>query len=218
VSADALAGLGAEIAAVTALLEGLSPGAWERPTRCPPMTVRVMAGHLLRQARQIVEYPRGGDPDKDAASYYRYDPPAVGAGVLARAQEMAASLDPQSFVPEWKRRWAAALDEAGTLWEADPVVRTPFGGIRLREYLRTRCLEACVHHMDLRDALGLDPGPTPGALAVTLGLLEQLLGAPRARTGLDDIPFVLAGTGRRPLTEGERDTLGQLAKKFPLLS
>jgi uncharacterized protein (TIGR03083 family) len=118
---------------------------------------------------------------------------------------------------EWNQLWPQALDTVRSQWEENPLVETPLGRIALREYVRTRCVEATVHHMDLRDALGKEPTPDPQALAVAVGVLEGLLGAPLGETGMQPIDFVLSATGRRPLSEGERDTLGPLADKFPVL-
>lgn len=214
-----LAALAAEFDGITALMESLDDGDWGRPTRCAPMTVHDLCGHLLRQPRNMIEYPRRADlaPEKDAVSYYRYDPAAVSAAVLARAQEVSRSLDPPALMAEWRRLTADALESARDAWEENPTVETPLGSLSLREYVRSRCVEATVHHMDLLHALSRPERPSPEGLAVVVGILEGMLGAPRADTGYDEIAFVLTGTGRCAPTEDERDRLGPLAERFPLL-
>lgn len=215
---DALSALEAELAQITAFLDGLAPPDWTRPTRCAPMSVFQLCGHLIRQARQLVQYPRTeGEPEKDAVTYYQYDRAAVAPGVLKRAQEMAAELRPDTFLVEWNEGWIEGLAAARSLWEDDPLIETPLGTIRLREYLRTRVVEATVHHMDLRDALEKEPYPSAEGLAVTIGVLEGLLGTRHEETGLGGVDFVLSGTGRRPLTKKEKATLGPLAERFPML-
>lgn len=217
-SNNALAGLSGEIRGITATLAALSDDDWERPTRCPPMTVRLLTGHLLRQANQFLEYPRGsGAGGKDAVAYYRYDLPLVAASVLDRSSERVGDRSGREVREEWNLLWPQAVETVRSQWEANPVIETPLGQIALREYARTRCVEAAVHHMDLRDALGEEPMPDPQALAVTVGVLEGLLGAPLGETGMQPIEFVLSTTGRRPLSKKERDTLGPLADKFPVL-
>ena len=80
--------------------------------------------------------------------------------------------------------------------------------ITLVEYLPTRLLEACVHGLDLRAALGAPLTPTPGALASTVATLEGLLAAPRPAALADDVAFVEAATGRRPFDD----------PRFPLMA
>ena len=75
------------------------------------------------------------------------------------------------------------------------------------EYVPTRVVEVCVHGLDLRDALGAPPTPTPAALASTVSTLEGLLAGPRPPDLPDDVAFVEAATGRRPHTD----------LRFPLL-
>jgi uncharacterized protein (TIGR03083 family) len=217
-SSDALAALEGEISGVFATLASISDEDWERPTRCPPMTVRVMTGHLLRQAHQLLEYPQvAGSGGKDAVAYYRYDPPNVASAVVQRATQMAGDRRGPEVRDEFNKLWPEALSTSRSHWADNPIVETILGQIALQEYTRTRCVEATVHHMDILDALGRSPAPHPEALAVTVGVLEGLLSSPLGETGMQPIDFVLLATGRRPLSESERDTLGPLADKFPVL-
>jgi hypothetical protein len=106
---------------------------------------------------------------------------------------------------------------ARELTEANPVVRSPFGTLRLREYVRTRCVEVAIHSMDLRAALGMAPDPTPEGLEAACDVLRGLLGTDLRRLGMDEVRFALAGTGRAELSAAEREMLGPLADSFPLL-
>ncbi len=59
----------------------------------------------------------------------------------------------------------------------------------------------------------------PDGAALVRAMLVELLGAePPSALGWDDVAFIEAGTGRRPLTERDRTALGELAGCFPLLS
>jgi len=74
------------------------------------------------------------------------------------------------------------------------------GRVRLDRYLATRVVEACVHGLDLRDALNAPPTPTPVALRVTVWGFEQALerrGSVRPLDLADDVAFIEAATGRR---------------------
>lgn len=92
-----------------------------------------------------------------------------------------------------------------------------FGTVRLSDFVVTRVVEVCVHALDLRHALGLQPRPTTDALRVTVTTLRALLGSdPPA--GMDELRFVLVGTGREPVGDAERHSLGPLAGRFPLIA
>jgi uncharacterized protein (TIGR03083 family) len=219
---DPLEALEAEAERAAVLLEKLVPADWARPTRCPPLTVHELAVHALRGAYRIVEMlaapPPEDEPERDAITYYRYDPAAVGPGVVVRAREDAAARPALGTAREWREAWEAAVAAARAHWEENPVVRSPLGTIRLREYVRTRCVEVTVHAMDLRAALGEAPDPTPEGLAATADVLRGLLGADLRPLGVDDLRFTLVGTGRERLSEEERVLLGPLAEAFPLLT
>lgn len=213
-----------ECARAGAWLPTLSEGDWRLPTRCPPMTVHELAAHAWRGSSRLFELFAAGlvddEPEKDGVSYYRYDPAVLGPAVLRRARETATRFASGAELAEaWARDWPAALGESrAMLAREDPVLRGPLGTIRLSEYLRTRIVEVTVHHMDLRDALGLDPDPDPGALEATGDVLRGLLGTDLRPLGTDDVRFVLTGTGRGPLDDRDREVLGPLADLYPLLS
>jgi uncharacterized protein (TIGR03083 family) len=214
--------LEAEVARVAGFLDGLSADEWLRPTRCPPMTVLDLAAHAWRGGIRINEMLDAGavdeEPEKDGATYFQYDPAAIAAQVVRRAQETSASLDARTFPQAWRGGWAQALGRVrDTLVHEDPVLPGVFGTIRLTEYLRTRCVEVTIHHMDLRDAVGADPDPSPQGLEATCDVLRDLLGTDLRPLGMDDVRFALVGTGRGELTAAERAMLGPLSDSFPLL-
>jgi uncharacterized protein (TIGR03083 family) len=214
--------LEAETIRTGAFLAGLSVSDWQRPTRCPPLNVRELAVHALRGAYRIREFlavpPAEGEPEKDAVTYYRYDAAVEGPVIVERAQEESRKRPPDADIAgEWRAAWDQALTASRNASEDDPVVVTPFGALRLREYLKTRCVEVGIHAMDLRDALGLDPDPSPECLEAVGDVLRGLLGADLRPLGMDDVRFALVGTGRGALTAAERAMLGPLSDSFPLL-
>lgn len=222
-TAVALGSVRAEAARVAAFLEGLSAGDWSRPTRCPPLTVHQLASHALRGVVRIREMFAAGavdeQPEKDGATYFSYDPPAVRDEIVRRSIESSKDFPVEGFPARWRTEWRNVLDECATVLEReDPVLKGVFGLIHLSEYLRTRAVEVVVHSMDLRDALGLDPDPDPGALDVVCGVLADLLGTDPRVLGMDGVRFALLGTGRAQPDDGERKMLGPLTARLPVVS
>jgi uncharacterized protein (TIGR03083 family) len=214
--------LEAESARAQAFLAGLSHDDWQRPTRCQPMNVRELAVHAMRGAYRIVEFlgtpVRDAEPEKDAVTYFRYDPVAVGVGVVSRAQEESAARPADAdLASEWETVWKQALEAARAAAEDDPVIASPLGTLRLREYIRTRCVEVTIHMMDLADALGREADPSPEGLETACDVLRGLLGTDLRPLGMVDTRFALVGTGRGELTAAEREMLGPLSDSFPLL-
>ncbi len=81
--------------------------------------------------------------------------------------------------------------------DPDAAVATPFGGIRMRDYLPTRTLELAVHGLDLAAAMGLPPTCPPCALETSLVLCGTLATHTGKAPGL-----LLAATGRQALPPG----------------
>jgi uncharacterized protein (TIGR03083 family) len=219
---DPIDALEAETVRAGRFLAGLTVDDWMRPTRCSPLNVRELAVHALRGAYRILDTlaapRREGEPEKDAVTYWSYDPAKVGRGVVERAKaesdERALDAD---IGAEWAEKWGEALAEARAAAADDPLVTAIPGTIRLRDFMKTRCIEVGVHTMDLRDALGLEPDPSRECLEAVGDVLRGILGADLRPMGMDDVRFALTGTGRASLTDTERSMLGPLADSFPLL-
>jgi len=219
---EPLDALEVEASRTGAFLHDLTPADWARATRCPPMTVRELAVHALRGAYRVTEFLGGpsidDEPELDVVTYYRYDPAEVAPAVVSRAKsESDARPADADIAAEWGEAWAAAIESARREAADDPVIASPFGTIRLREYVKSRCVEVTIHTMDLRDALGLEPDPTPEGIDATCDALRGLLGTDLRPLGMDEVRFSLLGTGRATMTGAEREMLGPLSDSFPLL-
>lgn len=194
----AMAALAAEAEDLGRLLDALPDTEWHRPTRLPGWDVTILVAHLARGLARIAEYgatPLTVAPERDRVTYCHYDAVAMAPAVNARAREAAQGATPASL--------RAALQDAIVADRArlaklapDTVIPSAIAPIAVGEYIHTRLLEACVHGLDLRDALGAPATPTPGALASTVATLERLLDGPRPAALADDVAFVEAGTGR----------------------
>jgi uncharacterized protein (TIGR03083 family) len=204
------------------LLSSLTPEDWTQPTRCPPLNLRELAVHTLRGGYRIIDTfaapPLEGEPEKDAVTYWRYDPAVVGTGVVERAQaESEARPAGADIAAEWRDVWTKAIALAREGAEDDRLIPAVPGTTRLREFLKTRCIEVTIHGMDLRHALGLDPDPSAAGLEAACDVLRGILGTDLRPLGMDDVRFALVGTGRAELTDGEREMLGPLSDSLPLL-
>jgi uncharacterized protein (TIGR03083 family) len=204
------------------LLGTLTVEDWTVPTRCPPLNVRELAVHTLRGAYRIIDTFGSpaieGEPEKDAITYWRYDPAAVGQGVVDRAKaESEARPANADIAAEWHEAWSKALTMSRAGADDDRLIPAVPGTTRLREFLKTRCIEVTIHGMDLRHALGLDPDPTSGGLEATCDVLRGILGVDLRPLGMDDVRFALVGTGRAELSDAELQMLGPLSDSIPLL-
>jgi hypothetical protein len=93
------------------------------------------------------------------------------------------------------------------------------GPMRLAGWVATRVMSVAAHGLDLALSLGRPAWTTTVALEVLSPVLVSLLGVPvPAQLGWDAATLLQTGTGRRALTSSERDQLGSLADRFPLLS
>jgi uncharacterized protein (TIGR03083 family) len=181
------------------LLETTSDADWQRPTRLPGWSVMVLVAHIAGGVRRIPQYaatPVDSPPERDRLSYWRYDA-SIDGGVTTRALDAARGQTPDSMRATLREALAAAQDVTVRL-PATIVIPSIMGPIALVEYLPTRVLEACIHGLDLRNALGAPSTPTPAALASTVSTLEGLLAGPRPPDLPNDVAFVEAATGRRP--------------------
>lgn len=220
--ASELQALEAETESLLTLLHGLGPEAWSRPTRCSPLDLRGLAGHLLVSygalGRVASQPSLGGEADQDWITWWHYDPEEIGPWVLRLAGEQAETLpseDPAwAFATEARSALSAV---AARLSTEDPVCRPFFATVRLRDFVVTRVVEVCVHTLDLRHALGLQPRPTRDGLHVAATTLRALLGS-NPPAGMDELRFVLVGTGRDSLEDDERHSLGAAAQRFPLIA
>lgn len=88
--------------------------------------------------------------------------------------------------------------------------------LTMGDFLATWALEGAVHHLDLTGELLHADAPAPSALRIVRETLDRRLRGPVPMPWTDET-YVLKGTGREPLTDAERRSLGELAERFPLL-
>ncbi|MEV0156267.1 maleylpyruvate isomerase N-terminal domain-containing protein [Micromonospora sp. NPDC050686] len=202
-----------ECAALEAVLRGLAEADLDRPTGCPPWTVRDLVAHVRTGAGRLVDMLAAPAPpaaEVDAAAYFgaaKFTPEVDRARVDSARREAAAPAGVPEVAAGFARAWRATDDAIGA---APPgrVVRTRHGDpMTLAEFLRTRVVEVAVHGLDLADALDRRPWLTPAAGRVVADLLTGGRPVP-AGLDWDDLTLIRKATGRAPLTPDERAVSG----------
>lgn len=222
---EALAALRQAYRGVTELMADRADSDYLLPTRYAGWGVSDVHYHLLLDARRALvalATPTDDGPDVDYISYWRNHTRSTREAPVATRYERfvrvaaAAYADPRAITAEWRETAEAALRAASAV-PADTRLATRGKVLSLADLLATLGVEATVRHLDL--AVGLTPSATPGsrALALARRTLDGLLGAGVARPQWDDMAYILKGTGRAPLTDGERTILGPTLARFPLL-
>jgi len=216
----ALARAYGDLAEAAAALDATS--CWA-PTGCLGWSARDLLHHLLGDAQRAlvalaVPLPPGSaTPDRDAVTYWR-DAPSGRADPAQRElraeRATAATWGLEPLVSTATGTWVAVVSLAGRT-DADALVRTQGHVLRVEDLLSTLVVEAAVHHLDL--VVGVDgEGPAAGPLAEARRVLEGLLGRP-APTGGGDRAWVEVATGRRAPDPEQLRSLGEDARRLPLL-
>jgi uncharacterized protein (TIGR03083 family) len=142
-----------------AVVESVREDQWDEPG-LGVWTVRELAAHALRSFSLIGEYAQtdGRAPltVSSAAGYYdaifSSDRGALHAAVAARGKASAAALgdSPADTIRATATEVLALLPRLGD----DRACVTPFGTLRLIDYVHTRIIEMVVHGLDLCRAIG----------------------------------------------------------------
>lgn len=200
-----------ECVQLAAELRDLTEADLERPTNCPPWTVRELLAHVHAGVGRLAGMLAAPAPPRvqvDAAGYFgaaRFTPP-IDADRIEGGHRAARSLDATTLAADLDRALRATLDAVA----AQPpgrLVRTRHGdAMTMVEFLRTRVVEVGVHGLDLAAALDRQPWLTPAAATVVADLLTGGHPVPAA-LGWDRLTLIRKTTGRSPLTPGEQATV-----------
>ncbi|MDI1463624.1 maleylpyruvate isomerase N-terminal domain-containing protein [Catellatospora sp. KI3] len=212
-AATVTAALAAEAAALVAGLRAVPEADLDRPTCCPPWTVRDELAHTavaVSRTLDMLDAPAPSAEPISTARYYapdaRFAPAADSARVDSAHEFAAARTGPQLI--DWCEQQCAAVTARVTA-TAPRLVATRHGDpMRLTDFQVTRVVELAVHGLDLSDALGVAPWLTGQAADVVTGLLfGPQTGAAAALLGTDRPGLLRAATGRSPLTAAQRTAL-----------
>ncbi len=200
----------------------LPEGEFSKPTRCTAWNVKELLGHMYRDVDRLntgLSEPPPSRADTDSVSYWHsYDPKKDSPATAERAKEVAAGFATGHDLAEaWDEMWRRAVRRTAN---EDPgrVIKTWGPALTLEEFLRTRVLEICVHRMDLEDALGRKCWGTDEGVSIVDDILVGLLGQePSYELDWDVVQFIEVATGRRAVSGEEKEILGRLAGRFPLI-
>ena len=213
---------------VTDVVTGLSEADLMRPSGCAGWAVTDVLYHQLLDAqRALVAFatPVTGPADRDDVSYWAAFAPRGGeAGDRARAgsaaharfvRVAASAYPPGSLARAWSET-AAAVCRAARACPASAVATQGYV-LCPADFTATLAVETAVHYLDLTVDLPSAPPPDPVSLTLVRRVLEGLLGSPLPASW-GDASAAVKGTGRVPLTDGDRTVLGPLADRVPLFT
>ncbi|RLP86660.1 maleylpyruvate isomerase family mycothiol-dependent enzyme [Micromonospora sp. BL4] len=198
----------AECARLAEVLAELDDADLDRPTGCPPWTVRELIAHVrtgIGRVTDMLAAPAPPAAEVDAATYFGAAKftPEVDADRIAGGRRDARQVSRETLPEDLDRVWRAA-DVAVDAAPPERVVRTRHGdAMRLAEFLRTRVVEVGVHGLDLAAALDRPPWLTAPAAAVIVDVLTGGRPAP-AELRWDQLTLIRKTTGRAALTGPER--------------
>jgi hypothetical protein len=211
-----------ELDAVITAFSDLDEQGWATRTQLVPVdpdlphwTLFELAGHFdisMGLARMLVE---GRDPAlqpaRDRTSFFINPRSETGPVVYDYAYTMVEGRSPSSVAGELADGFARMIAAVRDVPE-DTVGPGYFAPMRVDEFVASRIVEAVVHGLDLTLPLGLPTIATPKGIAVTAGILDDLLarrtvGArPDALT--DDLEWITAASGRASFADTRLPLIG----------
>jgi uncharacterized protein (TIGR03083 family) len=198
-----------ELHAVEEVLTGLTDEDWARPTRLVPegdvprWRVADLVAHIdisIGLTLGLLDTVQDGQPGRDRVSFFIADRSQVAPVVYDYAVKHAADQTRESLVEQTRSTFSRSI---GGIRATDrSVIGSGFFALMtLEEWVPTRTVEAVVHGIDVTDALGRPTVATPEGMALTAGVLDDLLArrtvAGRPADLADDEAWVRAASGRR---------------------
>src|SRR4249919_1223101 len=173
-----------ELQRVLAVFDSVSDEEWGRPTMLVPWdagqphwTVFELAGHFdisIGLTRMLIADPSNGQPGRDRVSFFIFPRSEVAPGVYDYAYTMVEGKEPGDMPGALRETFTKTIEES----RANPSTLVGSGYyalMELGEFVPSRIVEAVVHGFDLTDALGRETIASPEAVAVTAGILDELL-------------------------------------------
>lgn len=186
-AAQAFIGIVADLPDETWELPGL--GVW---------SVRDLIGHTSRSLTTVPAYldmPVEGVDVEDPAGYFTTVLQTTSHDAVAERGRVAARALGRDPVESVTQQFQAAIEALARCDGDTTLVRTPAGGMRLRDYLCTRTFELTVHSLDLLRATGISRELPRGPVTAAARLAVEL--ASRQGKGVE---VLLALNHRQPLS------------------
>jgi Mycothiol maleylpyruvate isomerase N-terminal domain len=206
---DAVRTLEAELGRVEQAFRDLTDEQWQTPTKLRPLdetkphwTVFELAGHFdisIGLTLMLMAEPQSGQVGRDRTSFFIFPRSEVAPVVYDYAYTMVEGKTPQLMPDVLQETFTKTIQGARTM-APDTVGPGYYALMRLDEFVPSRVVEAVVHGLDLTDAIGREPIATPEGVAITAGILDDLLArktvAGRPADLGDDLAWVRAASGR----------------------
>jgi hypothetical protein len=208
---NAVRTLEVELGGVERVFRDLGEADWRAPTKLQPLdqslprwTVFELAGHFdisIGLTRMLMAEPQDGQVGRDRVSFFIFPRSEVAPVVYDYAYTMVRGKRPADMAGVLHETFTKTVEGARAM-APDTVGPGYYALMRLDEFVASRVLEAVVHGMDLTDALGREGIATPEGIAMTAGILDELLArrtvAGRPADLADDAAWVRAASGRAP--------------------
>jgi uncharacterized protein (TIGR03083 family) len=164
--------------AIEAMVDEVPDAGFDAPTRLGDWTVAELVDHLASNPTHLARFLET-EPNPDVRpvaiiDFYGDDDDAK-AAIAARSRESSAGLSPDQLRGRVHRQTADAVALLATLRDDLLLAVDVDTTMRLDEYLVSRCIEGCVHTLDLAAATGLEPRLDRDALAATARTLARML-------------------------------------------
>ena len=172
---------------------------WDSPA-LGEWCIRDLAGHTYRSFTTVLSYslkPADKVDLRRPVDYFQEaqktldDPKHVAE--RGRAAGLEIIDDPRMMIRGFAMYVKNKLEELPD----DFILGSPFGGIRLIDYLPTRTFELVIHSMDMAKAVGVESDPPGSGMETTIEIMGQLA---LYRGYASDL--ILSATGRGRLPEG----------------
>jgi uncharacterized protein (TIGR03083 family) len=223
--AAAVAGaLDAAYSGISAIVGGLDELDLLLPSGCRGWTIADLLLHVNGDAQGALVALATPSPAPADVDFVRYwaafpgtgDPSAAAAHAQWVRRSASAFASPDGVVKIWSETAPAAV-RAARAADPDQHLATQGHVFALADFLAVLVTEAVIHHLDLIDALPDAPEPAPEAAAITRATLDGIAAPGTLPAGWGMREALLKGTGRMPLTTEDRQTMGTLADRLPLL-
>jgi Mycothiol maleylpyruvate isomerase N-terminal domain len=199
-----------ELDRVEQAFRALTDEQWQTPTKLHPLdetqphwTLFELAGHFdisIGLTLMLMAEPQSGQVGRDRTSFFIFPRSEVAPVVYDYAYKMVEGKTPQQM-PDVLRETFTKTIRGARAMAPETVGPGYYALMRLEEFVPSRVVEAVVHGLDLTDAIDREPIATPEGVAVTAGILDDLLarrtvpGRP-ADLAADDLAWVRAASGR----------------------
>ncbi|MFF1611773.1 maleylpyruvate isomerase N-terminal domain-containing protein [Amycolatopsis sp. NPDC058278] len=208
-------------AALRAAVASLPDAEFEKPSGCRGWLVRDLVCHLVIDAQDVLitlATPVSSALTHDAITYWAVSgtPPSGDDPLSALIVRLAAAYQDPALLKFHLDDVGSAAGRAADLADPGTRVSTQDMVLTAGDYLSAYVLEWTLHHLDLVANVPSAAGPPAEGLARTRVMLEKIAGA-EFPPSFPDEDVLLVATGRRAPTDAEREALGDVAARLPLV-